>query len=266
MTAFRLFDPFQPFFDNQGRLAVGGRIDFFAAGTTTPKDVFGDQALTVNNGSSVAIGVNGRPVNDSAMPIDIWGDGDYRARLYAADNTEIDDKDDIEIPGGSALIIPALVEGADLSNDGAVLQWVLRQLLPDPTGMGGKWLTNDGVNYFLSSLPTDPTPVTVGSDNLVIGDMMILIGSGTITASGSNVANQTVSFTTAFSGLPLCVLVGRVSGSGDNSAGGMSVLAATGQSASGFTAWADNNLGFIPGEPPITSNINFQYIAIGPAP
>ena len=50
MSGFRPLDPFQVYTDLTGKLAVGGNLHFYAAGTTTDADVYGDEALTVNNG------------------------------------------------------------------------------------------------------------------------------------------------------------------------------------------------------------------------
>src|SRR5690348_9531177 len=96
MAAFRILDQSPVYFLLDGVTpAAGGRIEFYEAGTTTAKDVYGDQDLTVNNGSSITLGSDGRAVDD------IWGDGSYRVRVYASDDTLISDDDNVEIPGGA---------------------------------------------------------------------------------------------------------------------------------------------------------------------
>jgi hypothetical protein len=92
MTAFRILDQTPVYLDLLGQPASGGTLRFFETETDTPKNVFGDPNLSVNNGSSVLIGTDGRTVDD------VWGDGVYRVRLYASDNTLIAEADPVEIP------------------------------------------------------------------------------------------------------------------------------------------------------------------------
>lgn len=194
MTAFRVIDPFQTFFDLQGRLAAGGRIDFFEAGTTTAQDVYGDQGLTVNNGSSIDLGTDGRPVDD------VWGSGDYRARVYAADGTLIIDRDNIEIPGGSGTAIPALQANQFLTNDGAVLLWSIIRQLPDPTGQSDKYLSNDGENFtWVTPASVPDLPITVSSTGVQFGNtsgkaFVILTGSDSAPASGLEQTTKDISY------------------------------------------------------------------------
>lgn len=194
MTAFRVIDPFQTFFDLQGRLAAGGRIDFFEAGTTTAQDVYGDQALTVNNGSSIDLGTDGRPVDD------VWGSGDYRARVYAADGTLIIDRDNIEIPGGSGTTIPALLANQFLTNDGAVLLWEAIRQLPDPTGQADKLLSTDGTNFTWTAQQTLPNlPITVSSTGVQFGNtggkaFVVLTGSDSAPASGLTKTTKAITY------------------------------------------------------------------------
>jgi hypothetical protein len=95
MTGFRIPDSFPVFLDRLGQPAANGRLEFYDAGTSVPKDVYGNPDLTVNNGPTVLIGADGRAVDD------IWGDGSYYVRLIAADDTLIADADDVSIPGGA---------------------------------------------------------------------------------------------------------------------------------------------------------------------
>ena len=256
MPAFRILDPSPVYFLLDGVTpAVGGRLEFYEAGTTTPKDVFGDEGLTVNNGSTIAIGTDGRAVDD------IWGDGSYRVRLYAVDNTEVFDRDNVEIPGGTGTAIPALQSGKFLSNDGAVLEWadILQPL--DPSGQSGKILGSDGTSLVWTALPTSSQTVT--STKIVLGAATLQWGSGTMPASGNTTASVAVSFSPSFSGLPYHVGVTGGTGSGATSSGGLLILSAGSRSASGFTACADTN-GLGSGSGGITSAVPFTWFAIGP--
>src|SRR5690242_18320803 len=75
MASFRVLDPFQTFFNlSSTGPAAGGRVDFFDAGTTTPRAVYADPDLGVSNGSTIALDAAGR------LSVDCWGQGAYRAR------------------------------------------------------------------------------------------------------------------------------------------------------------------------------------------
>ena len=202
MPAFRILNQNPVYWNLAGRLADGGSLKFYDSGTTTPRDVYGDQAKTVNNGSSVAIGSDGRAVHD------IWGDGSYRVRLYDADGTLIAEADDVEIQGGGGSAIPALESGKFLSNDGGVMQWVDVREVPDPTGSANKVLGTDGTVLIWQTPPAPPAPpaapdITVTSTSLSVGDggpSKFLIQSGTATAPASGTVNTsaTVTFPAAF--------------------------------------------------------------------
>lgn len=262
MTAFRPLDPFQVYTDLNGNIAAGGNLHFYQAGTTTDADVYGDEALTVNNGPTIAIGSDGRAVDD------IWSDGtkSYRCRVYGADGTLIRDRDNIGVPGSGGLVIPSLVANQFLTNDGAVLLWSLIRQLPDPTGQANKLVSTDGTDFTWVAQPSAPV-VTPGSNgNIVVGGVRIQWGNGTLPASGTQTANVGVTFATEFSGLPYAISLTQTAGPGAfSSGGGMLMLGATTQSASGFTCSADGNTGFDVGTPTITRTTAFQWVAFGPA-
>ena len=199
MAAFRILSQSPVYFLLDGKTpAAGGRIEFYEAGTTTAKDVYGDEALTVNNGSSIDLGSDGRAVDD------IWGNGSYRVRVYASDNTLISDDDNVEIPGGTGTAIPALEAGKVLSNDGAVLQWLDLVSPPDPTGHSGQILGSDGTSLIWQDAPTQPTvPITVGTDNAQIGNtnskaFYIQAGTSTAPASGTYTTSKSITFAKTF--------------------------------------------------------------------
>jgi hypothetical protein len=256
MTAFRILNPFPAYLDLIGMPASGGSLKFYQSGTDTPKDVFGDPDLTVNNGPSVLIGTDGRTV------VDVWGDGEYRVRLYAADMTLIAEADDVTLPGGTGAAIPALQDGQFLTSDGAVLQWQEIRQVPDPTGNSGKILGTDGVNLLWQAAPTVPTPTTgVGQFNF--GGLLIQWGTGTAPASGTQATTQPISFVTAFSGLPV-VFVNPTSSI--NPAGLIGAHAAWGISSAGFTAEFSANIDNTGSQFTIAAPIPFSWLAVGQAP
>ena len=258
--SFRILDQSPVFFDLRGNIAAGGHLEFYEAGTTTPKDVYGDQALSVNNGSTIAIGSDGRTVDD------IWGNGSYRQRVYAADNTLISDDDDVEIPGGTGQVIPTLADGQFISSMGGVLVATNVLQPPDPTGQGGKIVGSDGANLVYVDKPADgaganvsvsSTKVTVGSDT---GDLfMVQSGTAQAPASGINTTTKAVTYNTPFKtvmGVMVTPTSTNITSAGFNP---ISVVAAS--STTGFTVQFDINEAS--GSFNIVNPVSFQWVAFG---
>lgn len=206
MTAFRILNPFPVYLDRLGVPAAGGRLEFFEAGTSTPKDVYGDPDLTVNNGPTVLINSDGRSEHD------IWGDGAYYVRLLDADSTLIADADNVEIPGGEGAVIPPLQGGKFLTNDGAVMSWAAIIQPPDPTGQSGKILGTDGANLIWQAVPEPEnatSDVAVSDTGVSISDgtkkILIQTGSGSAPNVGGRDMGFSVTFATAFLAEPIWV-------------------------------------------------------------
>lgn len=263
MATFRITDPFPAYLNLAGQLADGGSLKFYDSGTTTPRDVYGDPAKSVNNGSSVLIGSDGRPVHD------IWGDGSYRVRLYDANDTLIDEADDVEIQGGGGTAIPALESGKFLTNDGATLQWEELRQAPDPTGSADKILSNDGANYIWIDKPSNGTtpdvPITVGTTSVQIGNtsgkaLLIQKGSDSAPATGAIGTSKTVTFPTAYASAAWHV---SVTPTADAQAGGLVVHTLTSAaSTTGFTVLFDVAEG-AGASAKINNAVPFTWIAFG---
>lgn len=259
MPAFRILSQSPVYFELDGVTpAAGGRIEFYEAGTTTAKDVYGDKALTVNNGSSIALGSDGRAVDD------VWGNGSYRVRVYASDNTLISDDDDVEIPGGSGQVLPTLADGQFISSLGGVLVATDIIQAPDPTGYSGKILGSDGTNYLFQDPPATPTvPITVGADNAQIGNtsgkaFYIQGGTATAPASGAYTTSKAITFAKTFATVihvsvtPLSVQPG----------GPVVAYLTTPATTGGFTAVFDVAEGANANNT-IASDIPFSWVAFG---
>lgn len=259
MPAFRILDQSPVYLDLQGQLAAGGTLHFYAAGSTTDKDVYGDQALTVNNGPTIAIGSDGRAVDD------IWGDGSYRVRLYAADGTLVFDRDDVEIAGGTGTAIPALLAGKFLTNDGAVLQWLDLLQPPDPGGQSGKVIGSDGTSLVWQtpasavSLPTGGIAQTAAS--FTIGKFMVQVGGDTASASGGHTTSKVVPFATSMASCLAVLVIPEIAGV--TSSGFNAIGAVQSRNGAGFTVQFDINEA---SGGTITNAIPFRYVALGLIP
>lgn len=252
MTAFRILNPFPAYLDLIGLPASGGSLKFYQSGTDTPKDVFGDPDLTVNNGPSVLIGTDGRTV------VDVWGDGEYRVRLYAVDMTLIAEADDVTLPGGDGTAIPALQDGKFLTSDGAVLSWQEVRQVPDPTGNSGKILGTDGTNLFWQAF-TQFAP-TIDGTSLKVGTILIQWGTDTIPASGTTTSSKAITFGKTF----LTTLYASASlnqGAGITPSGGLPTISTFGWSTTGATV--SINFSIATGSTDITSPCSIAWLAIG---
>jgi len=266
MTGFRILDQFPVFLDLLGDPASGGRLEFYDAGTTTPKDVFGDPDLTVNNGPTVLIGTDGRAVHD------IWGDGSYYVRLLAANNTLIAEADDVAIPGGTGATIPAMEAGKFLTNDGSVYAWAAIYQLPDPTGSANKILGTDGVNFIWQDPPKTPDPavsdVAVTDTSVSISDgtkkILIQTGVGTAPNVGGRDTSVDITFPTAFNAAPIFIgITPRYAGT-VSALGNAPIPHVSAKSTTGFTAAMaagerdDTSSGFN-----FNADITFDWVAVG---
>ncbi len=177
MAAFRILDPFPAYQNSLGDSAAGGSLKFYETGTTTPKNVYGDKALTVNNGSTVALDASGR------TNVDVWGDGAYRVRLYDSLDVLIDEADNVELPGGAATALPALVADEFLTSDGSVLSWAAISQLPDMTGAAGKILGTDGTLAIWQAIAAAPPVITTTGNSFRIGTVLFQFGNDNFPAA-----------------------------------------------------------------------------------
>ncbi|MDC6416731.1 hypothetical protein LOK85_12710 [Xylella fastidiosa subsp. multiplex] len=111
---------------------ASGSLKFFDAGTTTPRNVYSDQRLSVNNGAVIPLDSSGRP------NVDIWGDGAYFVEVFDVLGVKQGDADNVNIPGGGGTTIPALESSKYLTNNGAVAAMGRRSRGPRPSRNGWK--------------------------------------------------------------------------------------------------------------------------------
>jgi hypothetical protein len=260
MAAYRIFSRLNTFYGLTGQLLAGGYLKFYTEETTTPKDVYGDEALSVNNGATVDLDASGRP------DVDVWGDGDYFIELYDADDVKQGDMDNVAIYGGGSLTIPALVSGQFLSNNGTVLDWESVRQVPDPTGQVGKILGTDGTAAIWQDPPAEPTPeYTISSTSIEIGDLLIQWGTGTAPAAASAKSSAVnISFTTAFTSAPYHAGVTISNAGGSTPAGDICTVAVTNLATNGMTVTVNVPDDDSSSSHKLASSTPFTFFVIGP--
>lgn len=270
MSAFLMYDPRPVYLTLTGEVAAGGSLQFFAAGTTTPQDVYGDSGLTVNNGSTLTLGSDGR------TSVEVWGDASlsYRVRLYDSNGALVFDQDDVAgAGGGGSGAIPSLATGKFLTNDGSQLLWASIRQLPDPTGQAGKIVGTDGANYTFVTPPSNGAPgadgtnanVTVTSSSVKwnngTGDLFFIqSGTGSAPASGQHTSSASVTFDVAFKHIIAITVIPKTNTFA--SAGYLVAWSITEKSTIGFSVAFDTNSSD-GSNGNIIAEVPFDYVAFG---
>lgn len=200
MAAYLLFNTITTFCGSSGELLAGGQIRFFQTNTTTPQDVYGNRALSVNNGNTVALDASGRLTHEC------WADttASYYVELYDADSVKQGQISYIEIPGGQGQTIPVPSSGEFLTGDGVnfLLADLTSKFLPDQTGHSNEILGTDGATASWVTRPKDGAPgvsdISVGTNSVRIGEMLIQYGVDTAPSTGTVTSSKSVTFPTAF--------------------------------------------------------------------
>jgi hypothetical protein len=153
--ASRLLNQAPVYLDDAGAPVAGGTLYFYVNGdTNTPKNVYGDKALSVNLGATELLDAGGRAVND------IWLDGSYTVILKTAGDVQVWARDDVEAP--SELPSQTSNGGKALFTDGTDASWEEVLELPDYSGAN-----DDDVLKIVSGEPfwgaPDPVPDYAGA-------------------------------------------------------------------------------------------------------
>ena len=264
-AAFQLYRKSQTFFGDDGQEIPGGYLSFFEAGTSTPKHVYANKSMGdgTDNGVTVALDASSRP------SLAIWGSGAYDVKIYDADDVQVGEDLQIEIPGGEATALPALDPDKFLTNDGAVMSWEEIREVPDPTGHADQVLSSDGTTLTWIDKPedgaagADATNVTSTSTTFSVGDMLGQTGTGTGTNIGGRSQSATVTFATAFDSTPVFIGV-QVTNSSLSTGGTMPSWSIATSSTTGCT------ITFTMGEIDDTRSdfnfnaaVTFKYFALG---
>lgn len=265
-AAYKLYSRLQSFYGNSGELLAGGTLNFYTAGTLDAKNVYGEEALSTNNGSTVTLDASGR------ANVAIWGSGEYDVYLKDSDGAAAGEDLGVKIPGGEATALPTLDADKFLTNDGSIMSWADVLQVPDPTGSANKILGTDGTTVSWIAKPADgaagaSADIDVLSDGLRVGDtgtpttsLRILRGTGSITASGTHTASGSASFGVTFLSAPTVIV--QPTGGGVTGGGYHPVPSVTSVSTTGFNVAVNTNESSDSGAN-ISSTVNYAYIAIG---
>lgn len=260
-------------FGLQGQALPGGYFKFYAAGTTTPQDVYGDAALTVNNGNQIALDSSAR------LSLDVWADtaDSYFIELYDASNVKQGELDTAQVPGGAAQTIPVPGNGEYLSGDGSNFITVSLggKLLPDPTGNNNKILGCDGTQWLAIAKPADGA---AGTSDIVIASgsikwsngsshVMKQYGSDSVAGGGARTVSKSITYATAYSVAPKV----QVTPSGANASSGGNIeakLRVSAESTTGFTVTFSTLTGGTSADSSsssgtLTGTLGFDWEAIG---
>ncbi len=241
MAAFLLFDKITTWNGSAGELLAGGQFRFFEVDTTTPQDVYGDRALTVNNGVTVDLDASGR------LEHECWADttASSYVELYAADGVKQGEVSHIEVPGGQGQVIPVPSSGEYLTGDGTnfLTDDLSDRLIPDQTGHSNEILGTDGSTASWVARPADGaagvSDTAATSSSIRVGKTLYQLGTDTAPASGGNATTKAISYATAYkSGSPPRVFVMPVGGTQTGAAPSVPYLTSA-PTETGFTVAFD---------------------------
>lgn len=274
MASFKLYSKTQTFFGEAGEVLAGGYLKFYEAGSLTPQAVFGNKALTTNNGSQVALDASGR------LTLAVWGDtaNGYFVEWYDADDVKQGDEDDVEAPGGAGQTLPTLNPGEYLSGDGSgnfLAVDLSTTLLPDMTGHSNEILTTDGETASWGARPADGA---AGTSDIVIGTKSLKVSNGTshileqwdtgtVAGGGGLEVSTSVTFPTAYSSAPDVDVT--VEGSNASAAGNVEVkprvtsVTTTGFNVT-FSARSGGSSADLSGNCNLSGTVSYGWRAKGP--
>lgn len=258
MASFRPLGQFVQFFLDDGTVNAGGSVTFYETDLTTLKNTYSDPGLTVLNPNPLPLDAAGRPSNDC------WGSGVYGCVLKDALGTTIQTLNNIQSGADPGLVIPSLVTGDFLTNDGSNLLWDAIRQVPDPTGLNGYILGTDGTLVLWQALSSLNIPTIEQTGNaLTLGPMKIQWGTGSAPTTGFRQVTGTVTFGDAFSSSP--VYIGVMPTSTAVCAGSqLAVPTIINRSPTGFGVQFDSD-DFGQTNAVFIAPVPFDWFALGPA-
>lgn len=204
MASFLMFDRLQKWFGDDGEPLTGGYLRFYNVGTTTEKDVFGEYALSTNNGATIGLDASARLVTEC------WADAAdaYFVELYDAVDVKHGEISRVEVPGGAAQSVPIPDVGEYITGDGTnfILEDLTDRLVPDPSGNANKVLSTDGTDLLWIAKPANGadgvSDTDSDTDTFRVGTWQGEFGTGTGTNAGGRTQTATITFSSTFTAAP----------------------------------------------------------------
>jgi hypothetical protein len=202
MPAFLLAHKLTTWFGDEGQILAGGYLKFFESDTTTPQDVYGERALSTNNGDTIGLDASGR------LEHECWADAAnaYYVELYDSADVKQGEISYVEVPGGTGQTIPVPSEGEFLTGDGTNFAVAEVRQVPDPTGNSNKLLSTDGVDLQWVARPADGaagvSDTSTSDTGFTVGNVRVQWGTGSGTNSGGRTQTATITFPVPFSAAP----------------------------------------------------------------
>lgn len=120
----------QQFFGPTGKPLTGGRIEFYSAGSATPKSVYANRNMTVNLGNVLQF-------DDAGVPEQYFmASGEYDIKIYDQYNQLVDNPLRIDASGGPSSPFPDPANPGFLHWDGTIYEWIPIQMYPTPGNSG----------------------------------------------------------------------------------------------------------------------------------
>ncbi len=263
---FRLLDQAPQYLLPDGTLNAGGSLTFYETDLTTLQNTWSDPDQNTLNPNPVPLDAAGR------AQYDIWLDGEYGVVLKDADGVTIWTRNNVNNGSEAGAVIPALVTGQFLTNDGSNLLWQPILQVPDPTGLANYVLTSDGTGTPIWQQIEEPEPpedpdITVGDNSFIAGlvadptKWAVEWGTATVPASGSHASSVAITFAEPFNDTP--VIIPSIAQASICAAGSNGGASYSGASSNGFTLNINVNDDDDRSQFNITSPVAVSWVAIG---
>lgn len=167
----------QQWFDNNGDPLALGKIYFYEAGTTTPKDTYTTQAGDTENANPVILNSAGRA--------DIWGTGSYKIAIYTSADVLVKTLDDVTLSAETVTVHEsAVISGTLLTQDYDIGFFVYNCTIE---GAGFECDSGDGnVSLYLSDNKTSASGTVISGASSV--DVDTDYTTATLTANNTVVS------------------------------------------------------------------------------
>jgi len=165
-----LFPVPQQYFDNNGDPLAGGKVYFYAAGTTTPKDTYTTQAATPGTENTNPV------ILDAAGRAAIWGTGSYKEVVYTSADVLVQTTDNVTLGGAidAGTVTNAML--ADMAANTVKVRAASTSGVPSDTALSASQLLGRGSSGNIAA-------ITMGSLVAITGTALNLAG-GDLTGKG----------------------------------------------------------------------------------